>query len=421
MTREVWREFICSPDRASRHLSFIGQGVGGAVSDALDLSVLEDFLRKLSGGEDDIVLLSDTVDLLTGGYDAFMLQTLPNLLDAMSSESVSQQEIVGPGIRGNPLWGQTIVGRLSGRLPCTHAVSRTSHRSYDLPENRLLTWLVSDIEKAIGRILGRVGTKALHPKLVAMLTACRTAASHPVLSTLTEEESPFRISEAAASRHRRPAYREAASLARRRADTRRDNDDTWWNNVLSLLAVGWLEPIDDDRLFELYVLVLVMAVLSEECAFGEPVEFGLVTAGRRHVAAFDRRGATVRLYFNQTPATVLGVETRYSTIIRAYSGITGAPRRPDLLIVVERDGSKRLIIVEVKETSDRDYISSSVYKLFAYLHDFEVMFSGQTGVKAILLVPEGIARTSSVDVGHLRIASAHRRADVAAAIVDALA
>lgn len=421
MDREAWRSFICSPDRAGRHLSSIGQGVAGATAEPIDLAVLEDFLRKLDG-DDDVTLLTDAVDLLTGGYLDFVRRTLPDLIDIMSNEVLSKQSVVGPGLRGNPVWGRTMLGRMSGALSPVQFISRTSRRSYDLPENRLLRWLVADLGSAVARITRRVTVKGLHPDLLLMLTSCGAAERHHSFSEVAVPGELTAELTVPARRHRRAEYRKAAALAAHRAQFTRNDEDRWWYHVLSLLAVGWLEPLDSEKLFELYVLVLVMDLLAEELAFGDPVEVSLVTAGRRHVAMYSRGEVAVRAFFNQTPSTVTGKPTRYGKIVASHAGVTGAPRRPDIVLAVERDGRRRLVLIEAKETADRDYISDSVYKVFGYLHDFADAYADEEGVRAILVVPEGVtALTEAVGKEPLRIVSANRREDFAAALANAIA
>jgi hypothetical protein len=145
MTREAWRDFICAPDRAGRHLSAIGRGVAGATSDAIDLAMLQSFLEKLHDTAADMRLLSNAVDLIVGGYSAYAKGSLHRILDSLSNEMLAQEQIVGPGLRGNPRWDRTILQRMGGTLSPVHYVSRTSHRSFELPENQLISWLLDDL------------------------------------------------------------------------------------------------------------------------------------------------------------------------------------------------------------------------------------------------------------------------------------
>lgn len=421
MTREAWREFICSPDRAGRHLSSIGRGVTGATSDAIDLAVLQSFLDKLSDSTDDVRLLGSTVDLISGGYTAFAKGPLHRILDALSNEMLSQEQIVGPGLRGNPRWDRTILQRMAGTLSPVHYVSRTSHRSFDLPENQLLSWLVDDLRRTVAVVEQRVGTAALHAHLQALRDDCELARRHHWFGDI---DAPLRLTQemiAAASRHRRPEYRAAAALARRRFEIETSDHHAWWYTMLSLLAVNWLEPVSDDDLFELYVLVLTLDVLTDELGFGQPVEYGLVTSRRGHIALFENEHQKVQVYFDQTPAAVFGIPTEYGQVLAQHRGLSGGERRPDILVVAEREGETRLVLVEMKKSADGRYLSDSVYKMFAYLYDFRGTAGTGRTVKALLVVPGGVSAAPGAPADrNVFIASGDDRAGMSKALSDAL-
>ena len=181
-----------------------------------------------------------------------------------------------------------------------------------------------------------------------------------------------------------------------------------------LLAVGWLEQISDDDLFELYVLVIVLDVLSDELGLGNPVEYGLLLRERRYVAAFEGTAGTVRVFFDQSPATALGIPGRYTAVRDAHLGISGAERRPDILVEfdpVDPALASTRILVEVKKTTDGRYLSDSIYKAFGYLYDFQALWAGGTGPnpKIVLVVPEGVSSREGVSVPEMMIASAGDR------------
>lgn len=421
MTREAWREFICAPERAGRHLSAIGRGVAGATSEAIDLAVLQSFLEKLHGTVDDVRLLGTAVDLIIGGYRKYAERPLHRILDALSNEMRAQEHIVGPGLRGNPRWDRTILQRMAGTISPVHYVSRTSHRSFELPENQLLSWFVDDLRRTVSTLEQRVGTATLHPDLQTLRTECERALQHHWFTDITVPPHLTLEMVAAASRHRRPEYRAAAALARRRLEMLTNDHHAWWYTIMSLLAVNWLEPVNDDDLFELYVLVLALDLLSDELGFGEPVEYGLVTSKRSHIALFEGRHQKVRVYFDQTPAAVLGISTEYSQVFAQHRGISGGERRPDILIVAERDGETRLVLIEMKKTIDGRYISDSVYKVFAYLYDFRDTVGSGSCVKAVLVVPSGVSAASGAPVDrNVFVASGDDRFGMAQAMRQAL-
>lgn len=411
--RDNWRDFICSPHHAGRHLASIGTSVGTSVAEAIDTAELQAFLNRV-GSEKDVQVLADVVDLLRPEYLDFIDNDLARVLDHLSNEMVRVEEIVGPALRGNPRWDRTILGRMSYSLPVGKYFTRTAHRSFDLPENLLLRWLIDHLANTIRDIGRRTGLDALHPQLRLIASRCEEALRHHWMSGVpaTPMLTPQMIT--VAERHRRPEYRSAAGLARSRNGLSSRDKDFRWHAILMLLAVGWLEPISDDDLFELYVLVIVLDVLSDELGLGNPVEYGLLLRERRYVAAFEGTAGTVRVFFDQSPATALGIPGRYTAVRDAHLGISGAERRPDILVEfdsIDPELASTRILVEVKKTTDGRYLSDSIYKAFGYLYDFQDLWAGGTGPhrKIILVVPEGVSSREGVSVPEVMITSARDR------------
>ena len=417
--RTRWRDFICSTEHPGRHLASLGRNVSPAYGDALPTSELEAFLLKLDGAQNDIRHLSTFVDLLSGDYTRFMESSLPRLLDILAAEADHEDVVVGPALVGNPRWDRTTIGRMSGRLRPGQYVSRTARRSYELPENALLRWLVADLAKAVVD-LRRRSEHRLHDKLEKIAVSAAEAHGHHLFGTLT---TPFRIDASmvsAARRRRRPEYTVAADLASRRAAFGDDDEGARWHSVLMLLAVGWVEPVDIDDLFELYSLVTIIDVISSELGFGDPDEFGLVTAGRKQVATFMKDAKTVKVFFDQSPQTAIRVEGRYPVVIKRHSNVSGKERRPDIIITLERSGEvRRILLVEVKKTANGTYISDSIYKVFGYLHDFGACWpEAYPRPKVVLLVPEGVGLVGAAP--EVVIASAEDRMAIAHAMRAAL-
>lgn len=419
-SRAAWREFICAPNHPYRHLASLGASVQGANSDAIDTADLSDFLQKLRG-DDEVRLLADMVDLLSGGYERFAEAQLPRLLDSLANEMESRDEIVGPGLRGNPRWDRTLISRMAGTLPVGRYHSRTSHRSFALPENELLRWLVDELTTSVRNLSRRSKGAALHSMLSGLLKRTEEAAAHHWLSQLPVPPHLTPAMIAAAKRSRHPEYRYAAELAEARARLRSPSEDARWYAILMLLAVGWLEPISDDDVFELYALTLVIDVIAHDLGFGEPEEYGLVTSGRGHVAAFRSEHGRLRILFDQNPSAVVRAQDRYRGIVAGHVGVTGNARRPDISIVYDRHDGHRFAIVEIKRTANERYISDSVYKMFGYLFDFAAFWTdGHPLPRSILLIPEGVTRASEAPYKEVAVISGDDRSALAAALRAAL-
>lgn len=418
--RAAWREFICAPNHPYRHLASLGASVQGANSDAIDTADLSDFLQKLRG-DDEVRLLADMVDLLSGGYGVFAETQLPRLLDSLANEMESRDEIVGPGLRGNPRWDRTLIARMAGTLPVGRYHSRTSHRSFALPENELLRWLVDEIINSVRNLARRSKGATLHSALSGLLKRTEEAAAHHWLSQLPVPPHLTPAMIAAAKRSRHPEYRQAAELAEARARLRSPSEDARWYAILMLLAVGWLEPVSDDDLFELYALTLVIDVIAHDLGFGEPEEYGLVTSGRGHVASFRSDHGRLRVLFDQNPSAAVRAQDQYRGVVAGHVGLTGNARRPDISIVYDRTDGQRFVIVEVKRTANDRYISDSVYKMFGYLYDFSAFWAeGHPCPRSVLLIPEGVTRTGDAPYRDIAVVSGDDRGALVSALSAAI-
>jgi hypothetical protein len=397
-----WRDFICDPGRPARFLSSIGRGIEAAQDQPVDAEILAAFLDRLAGGGADVELLANAIDLAHGGYAAFCTEHLPHLLDALANERLAEDAVVGPALRGNPRWDRTMVARRTGRIPRTHFVSRLPARSFDLPENVLVRWLLDSLSAAVEGMALRVGSAALPDGLLRIREAVETALSHRWFREVTVAAFPTEAMFAAASRQRLPAYRIASGLARRRAEKDLRRVRGRWFKVFDFLRANWLSPVDTDDLFELFALALVLDVLEVNLGLGPAREYGLALRGRDHVALYDLPGGdTLRVFFDQSPRTTLAASSQYQQTVLVHHGLTGSARRPDVTLVRKPalDGRQTVMFIEVKETGQTRYASDSIYKAFGYLQDFSLLWGpDEPGPRIVLLFPADVAPRAGVVV-----------------------
>ncbi|UPJ50388.1 hypothetical protein IVB30_02845 [Bradyrhizobium sp. 200] len=404
---QTWRDFVCDPTRPGRFFSNVGRAVGSNQAEEIDGDVLNHFLTRLAGGGADVDLLATAVDLSRPGYVEFFTGILPPLLDALANERVGADAVVGPGLKGNPLWSATTLARKSGRIPQTHYVTRLPERSFSLPENLLVRWLVGSTLTAIELLEQRLGSGALPDRLFLIRTAAREAFVHHWFGEVESPRLPTSDMMRAAKRQRNSAYRFAAELAERRAARSVGAPTSRWLRTLDLLRVNWLAPDQSDDLFELYALTLVLDILERDFGLGPPIEFGLSIPGRAHVALFESAEVgQVRVYFDQSPHTVLGERSRYREIISAHSGTLGSARRPDVAVARYAPNSDRpiVLLIEVKESRDSAYTSDSIYKALGYAFDYLSLWEiGPSCPKVVLMFPEEIARRPESNLAALDV------------------
>jgi len=411
--RAKWAAFICDSASGGRYFTSVGASAFWAPHEKDD-NVLADFLSRVAGTEKDVRVLAGILDLLRPGYLEFLSTKAHILLDHLSNEMIGVDEICGPGLRGNPKWDRTILGRISGHLPAGRYVTRTAYRSFERPENFLLRWLLDNLLQTVHALRKRIGVNQLHPKLKSLLTKCEEIARHHWLATVATPPQLSHEMLVAGKRNRRSEYREAAALAERRSDLSAALDSERWKGVLALLSAGWLEPVETDDIFELYALTLCMDVINAELGFGLPTEVGLVIRGRSHVASFTTSHGTLKLYFDQSPQTYAGLDGNYGRIINAHVGLSGGSRRPDIAAVYTPNiGEQKTVFIEVKNSLSASYISDSVYKAFGYLYDFATLWpNSQQNPRVILFVP-GSIKLSQATLPEVVVCSSDARADLA--------
>lgn len=418
--REEWSDFICSPMRAGRHLASIGRNAVGAMADAVDQASLQDFLSRIDD-ERAIELLAQFVDLSVGGYGAFVAEKLHGLLDALSNEKRAGFETVGPGLRGQVQWDRTLVARKAGALPAGRYYSRVAHRTFDMPINRVLAWLIHNLSSGLRSIKTQVGSQRLTPGMERMDAQLQEALGHHWLADV--EPSSNVQADLALSRIDvgRGAYRDVLALTRRRLRLQERDDERRWQEIVSLLAVGWLEPLKDDDLYELYVLVLVLDILEEDLGFGAPIKIDLVRPGRREIAVFETGDRTVSVFFDQSFSGIVGRPARYETTTASTPGLSSYPRRPDIIIAgVDPVGRiDRTILLEVKNTSDPTYVAESIYRCFGYLHDFQDADTFMADQVNCILMVNGVIGAEPSTHQDLTIMTSEMRGALAQTLDDA--
>jgi len=373
----------------------------------MDLTTLSAFLEKLSGRTASVELLADAVDLSRPSYLEFCEVYLPPLLDSLSNERRGELAVAGPALRGQPVWHRTALARRIAQIPSTHFVTRLPKRSFALPENTLVRWLVGSLARIMDRMERRVGSAGLPRSFLSIRSACSEALKHHWFSQV---EVPLLATSSmitAAQRQKNPAYRFAARLAAQRVAREARSSSSRWLAILDLLRANWLAPVIVDDLFELYTLVLVLDVLKRDLQFGDALEYGLVVSGRQHVARFATRdGGKILVFFDQSPVGVLSAQSRYQTISDAHTPSIGGSRRPDVIVSLRhRDGSMRNVFIEAKQSLDAGYIADSMYKAFGYIHDFADLWSDHNSdPKVILMVPENIALRNASNPSSVEVA-----------------
>lgn len=142
-----------------------------------------------------------------------------------------------------------------------------------------------------------------------------------------------------------------------------------------------LEPLNKDKLFEIYVLFKTINFFNQ---LDGNLEMGLLKSGLDYIARYYSENLKACIFYQQMPP-IFSQNSKNKDIFELYN-LNAGLRRPDLILEIETKGRKSYYIIEVKRTQKRDYIVDSVYKVLGYLSDFENCFDSEKYPQGILVV-----------------------------------
>jgi hypothetical protein len=358
---------------------------------------------KLAGlHKSDIAVLTGIHLLLDPRTDTF-LDTAEGILQRLRRSGRTERTESRTAIRGRIEWPATVRAQAGkGGDPLLYVSVRTLP-SYDLPENRVVKYLLHQIVEQGEAILG--ATIDLHDRWAPLsreerrkwrtLVEERTRRAARALRsvylkgvTLPPDLSEREIRHTAKVRSR--WYQTLAEYARffREAVT---NPRSFLREVLNERV---LAPLSRDTLYELWTLFTSAEKIQE--SGWKLVRFSLIGGGREFKATFEKNGDTLRLYYQKLPPP-MAQASRYCSLMSKY-GLGDSHRRPDLVLAVTPMGKEpSYLIVEVKRTRSRTYTADGVYKLIGYLADFQDTLPESQATRGILVVWSGLAYRSQFE------------------------
>jgi len=300
--------------------------------------------------------------------------------------STDRPRQLGRAVAGGIDWGATSRARATGSPLEMGFVVRPAVRVFDVPENRVLAWLLA--------ILDRQSTLATSTVRATPSGGWRSDI-HQASETLAVVRRatwlrglpitrPPRQDLAALRRSRSYFYRHVVASAA--AAALRYTEDASADDVAELLTQRWFEPARDWALFELVVLLRVERRLA---AIGVRDRLRLITSSGPFSQILLGNGATVRIWYQAWPTSAGPSEQMDAA--RHY-GIYTAGSRPDIVIEVVRDGYTKALLLELKASEASGYLADGLMQLLGYLRDRPLLFQGEAC--AWLVAPRNSAMTS---------------------------
>ncbi|MGC0325021.1 hypothetical protein ABIG06_005650 [Bradyrhizobium sp. USDA 326] len=363
------------------------------------VDALTSFLERLAAKPADLAHLAIIYHLFRpDGAEQFFIDELPAALNRLS-HSITRARTTGRRVgRGQIVWSETLV-RQCGRSDPTVFVVNQAVKEYDTPFNRLLAHYVHEVWMELDRI-GAAGRGRLGAVSEAIITNSQEALRSAYLREARSITAVTASMLSAASRSKHAVYWRAADLWRELEDLQNAKDIS---RLREILKVGWIGPLVEEDLFEIYVLVRVLRALENTLGQGCPVaaEYNLVGRGSTWIGKLTGEDWIGTVHFDAAPHNSFHPlfdenDYEYKTLLAHYGGAAAAARRPDISVLLRRkaDGLLLPILIEVKNTSlHHQYGRDSIYKVFGYLADFKKLWAAEraaTRPRAVLVLRDGV-------------------------------
>ncbi|GAB4310821.1 MAG: hypothetical protein Kow0019_08950 [Methanobacteriaceae archaeon] len=368
------------------------------VKDKLHLYLYSEALPRIEYPLIELMDLSETdfeylkmVHFLLSPEVKNLIEELPKLLRNLS-HSTQKETIECKGIiRGRIDWGLTFKERYTrGFNDPSLFICKPASKMYDLPENQLLKYmlwririLTENIDIKIPEELYEVDTFNNWIELILYrYIKIKDAFKHVYFQSINMPRviTPKIIQRT--NNHRNKSYQtviKCHDLYEKLFNVK--NEDV----LLKLIEKQILEPLNNDKLYEIYVLFKILDYFE---GLEGDLEMGLIKPGLDYMARYMSENINVTIYHQQMPP-IFSQHSKNKEIFEFYDLYVGL-RRPDIILEIETTEKNLYIIIEVKRTQERGYIVDSVYKVLGYLSDFEDCLNLDENPQGLLVVWDGI-------------------------------
>lgn len=370
------------------HLYFfkgsISKNPNQQIEDLFDLS--KDDLDRLKAIH---FLLSDEVKDL--------IEILPILMRNLSHSTRKETEEFRGQIKGRIDWNQTLKTRYAKRFDDKSLfICQPPSKYYDLEENQLLKFLLNKIiylKKdfidffALSEFdIEKIDSSDWQERVSNIYQMAKKTLKKVYFNDITSIKT-------VKSKHLRKAYKNRNQLYHRVAKAYILYEDLFIaedENVLrDLVESRLIKAADSDKLYEIYVFFNLIKALPES------KDLKLLYSGNDYAVKSQIGDVGITIYYQNTP-NKLKKYSEYIEILNNYD-INKSSKSPDIIIEFNKNDNVYYRIVEVKNSSETDYVRGSLYKVMGYYKDFERSYKYVKNYPVVLVVWGGISISSDYD------------------------
>lgn len=292
---------------------------------------------------------------------------LPQLLRNLTHTTSRKEEITKSVITGHINWSQTVKIRTDTYVKDRSVfVCEKTEKEYDLPENQLLKFLLIKIRKMIQSLdfinlennLNKTSTdnwqnsiekiyqtikKTLNNIHIQEVNIIRNVNNKMLRKTLQNHNNLYEYVYKLYELYEKIFIFEDSKEFKK------------------LLQKQILEPLNNDKLYEIYILFNLLNSLDKD-----KINLGLYFTNNDYTIHYDSN-PKINIYYQHLPKPFK--DNNYNKY-KIYD-LELKNRIPDIIIEYIDKKETKYRLVEIKRSDDKNYIRNSIYKMFAYLKDYE--------------------------------------------------
>ena len=352
---------------------------------------LEVPLKKLTGLTDEELNLLKITHFLLSKEVEELIEELPKLLRNLSHSTHKELVECRGIIRRRIDWNMTFKERFSqGFNDPSLFICQPSTKMYNLPENQLLKFIIWKIRRLSENINLKITEDLLdfetwnnwQDMIISHYLKIKKISKNIYFQQISMPSSIKSKTVQKAYKHRNQSYDKVAECYELYEKLFITND----HEVLRrLIETQTFEPLNNDKLFELYVLMKLLDFLDKSDG---NLELGLLKPELEYTAKFLSDEVNICIFYQKMP-NIFKNCSRYKDIFEFYD-LNVSVRRPDIVLKIKISNNSYYQLIEVKRTKSKSYIVDSVYKVLGYCHDFKHCLKTSPYTKGVLVVWDGV-------------------------------
>ena len=354
------------------------------IEDLFDLS--KDDLDKLKAIH---FLLSDEVKNL--------VEIMPTLMRNLSHSTRKETEEFRGQIKGRIDWNKTIKERMSqGFDDKSLFICQPPSKYYDLEENQLLKFLLNKIISLKNNFVDFIALTEFDVEKIDSSDWQKKVSNIYQIAKKTLKKVYFNditSIKVVKSKHLRKTYKNRNQLYHRVAKAYILYEDLFVLEdkfvLRDLVENRLIKAADSDKLYEIYVFFNLIKALPES------KDLSLLYSGNDYSVKSQIGDVGITVYYQKTPQN-LRKESEYLEILDNYE-INKSVKSPDVIIEFEKNDDVYYRLVEVKNSSQTEYVRESLYKVMGYYKDFERSNKYVENYPIVLVMWGGISISSDYE------------------------